>query len=174
MKVLTINGPKAATLIFACLCAIVIAYVGFFSPNTMPVASHNEPINYVAVIVNGFGTGLDGTKEFMYLDLPFTAIVSPEGTYAEADTALLRSANNEILERFTPNTLDVYKIENTSNMSKTSEKIENILDTTDIYRILFIDLGKDANYTAHALNSLYLENNNLHFITISQLLSMLD
>lgn len=176
MRVLTINGPKAGSIIFACLCAVVILYFGFFSQNTVAVSSDiDKPTTYVAVIVNGFGTGSDGTKDFLYMGIPFTAIINQSGSSIDEDTKALKDINAEIANNVDLTNLEVYKIENKNNISSIQDKISKVLDKSQMYAIFFVNLGTYANNTAQAIRALDQDPDyNLEFVTISELLSLVE
>ena len=78
MKIFTFNGPRAASNIFAGVCVLTLIYFGFFNTNAAVTVS-SEPVEttYLAIIIDDFGNGGDGTKEFMYMDIPFTGAVMP-------------------------------------------------------------------------------------------------
>lgn len=175
MKVLTINGPKTASILFACLCAMVILYVGFFNDNTMAVSSHvSEPTTYVAVIVNGFGTGQEGTKEFLYMNLPFTAVLSDTGTQRDADQQALGQTHAQVIEVADLSDLNVYQVENKRNLAHIEEKLLKIIEEANVYTVLFVDLGPYAHHTAHAIQAIHTQNPHLSFITYQQLLEMTE
>jgi len=98
MKILTLNGAKTALNIFAGICIFTLVYFGFVH-NSGAVIVSGEPArtSYLAVVVNGFGHGGCGTREFMYLDIPMTAGVMPGVPYTEDDTRRLIANGKEVI-----------------------------------------------------------------------------
>lgn len=68
MKIFTFNGPKAAYNIFACVCLLAIVYFGFVKDMAVAVSSEPVKTTYLAIIIDDFGNGGDGTKEFLYME----------------------------------------------------------------------------------------------------------
>ena len=98
MKIFTFNGPKAASNIFAGICIFALIYFGFLN-NNAAIAVSSEPIKttYLAIIIDDFGNGSDGTKEFMYMDIPFTGAVMPNCPSSEEDTRQLLANGKEVI-----------------------------------------------------------------------------
>ena len=98
MKIFTLNGAKAALNVFAGVCVITLIYFGFIH-NSGAVAVSGEPVrtSYLAIVINGFGHGGDGTREFMYLDIPLTTAVMPAAPYTEDDTRRLIANGKEVI-----------------------------------------------------------------------------
>ena len=98
MKILTLNGAKTALNIFAGICIFTLVYFGFVH-NSGAVVVSGEPArtSYLAIVINGFGHGGCGTREFMYLDIPMTAGVMPAAPYTEADARRLTANGKEII-----------------------------------------------------------------------------
>ena len=98
MKILTLNGPKAAINIFTAICVFTLVYFGFIhNSDTLPVSGEPTKISYLVIIINGFGNGADGTREFMYMDIPFTAAVMPGGSYTEDEAHRLLANGKEVI-----------------------------------------------------------------------------
>jgi len=98
MKTLTLNGPKTALNIFTCLCVFTLIYFGFIhNSGALPVSGEPVSTSYVAIIINGFGNGAEGTREFMYMDIPFTAAVLPGGTYTRDEARQLLANGKEVI-----------------------------------------------------------------------------
>jgi len=98
MKILTLNGAKTALNIFAGICIFTLVYFGFIH-NSGAVVVSGEPTrtSYLAVVINGFGHGGCGTREFMYLDIPMTAGVMPSSPYTQDDTLRLIANGKEVI-----------------------------------------------------------------------------
>jgi len=78
LKIFTFNGIKAAYNAFAAVCIVTLIYFGFLNNNTaVAVSGEAVKTTYLAIIIDDFGNGSDGTKEFMYMDIPFTGAVMP-------------------------------------------------------------------------------------------------
>ena len=98
MKIFTFNGPKAAYKIFAGICVLTIVYFGFIN-NNGAVAASSEAVKttYLAIIIDDFGNASDGTKEFMYMDVPFTGAVMPNCPHTEDEARRLLSNGKEVI-----------------------------------------------------------------------------
>ncbi|MCL2565161.1 MAG: divergent polysaccharide deacetylase family protein [Defluviitaleaceae bacterium] len=98
MKTLTLNGPKTMLNIFTAICLLTLVYFGFIhNSGALPVSGEPVSTSYLAVIINGFGNGAEGTREFMYLDVPFTAAVLPGGTYTGDESRQLLANGKEVI-----------------------------------------------------------------------------
>jgi|GEM_PF-2035933 len=90
MKVFVLNGRKAAYTLFGTFCFLVLVYVGFLPQIDSVVASADiTQTTYVAIVIEGFGSGLSGTKEFLYMDIPYTGAVMQEKPYTDEEIRLL-------------------------------------------------------------------------------------
>jgi len=98
MKIFTLNGSKTALNIFAGICVFTLLYFGFVHNNNAVVVS-GEPVktSYLAIVIGGFGHGADGSRDFMYLDVPITAAVMPGAPYTEADARRLTANGKEVM-----------------------------------------------------------------------------
>jgi len=98
MKIFTLNGSRAALNIFAGLCIFTLIYLGFIH-NSGTVAVSGEPPEtvYLALVINGFGNSGDGTREFMYINVPFTGSVIPGSPHTEDETRQLLANGKEVL-----------------------------------------------------------------------------
>ena len=100
MKIFTLNGSKAALNIFAGLCVFTLIYFGFIhNSGTVAVIGEQAETSYLAIVINGFGfgDGGDGTREFMYMNIPFTGAVVPGGTYSREEAQRLLANGNEVV-----------------------------------------------------------------------------
>lgn len=98
MKIFIFNGHKMASMAFGLICAGIILYVGFFSElKTVLVSSTNMQTSYVVVIIDDFGNDTDGTKEFMYSDIPFTGAVMPSMPYSTQESIQLFENGKEVI-----------------------------------------------------------------------------
>jgi len=98
MKIFTLNGAKTALNVFAGICIVTLIYFGFLH-NSGAVVVSGEPTqtSYLALIINGFGHGACGTREFMYLDIPFTAGVMPDSPYTDDDVRRLVANGKDLM-----------------------------------------------------------------------------
>ena len=98
MKIFTLNGAKAALNVFAGVCIFTLIYFGFLH-NSGAVLVSGEPVrtSYIALIINGFGHGACGTREFLYLDIPFTAGVMPGSPHTGDEARRLVANGKEIM-----------------------------------------------------------------------------
>lgn len=98
MKVFVFNGPKVAYGLFGVLCFFVLLYVGFAPQIDTVIASADvAETTYVAVVIDGFGSGLEGTKEFLYMDIPYTAIVEPSMSHTSEEIRLLSQGSKDVI-----------------------------------------------------------------------------
>jgi len=98
MKIFTLNGSKTALNIFAGLCLFTLVYFGFLH-NSGAVAVSGEPAktSYLAIVITGFGSGNDGTREFMYMDIPMTAAVMPASPGTVEEARQLLASGKEVI-----------------------------------------------------------------------------
>jgi len=98
MKIFTLNAPRTALNFFAGLCVLTLIYFGFVH-NREAVAVSGEPANtsYLAIIINGFGYGGVGVREFLYMDIPFTGGVIPGAPHTEDETRRLVANGKDVM-----------------------------------------------------------------------------
>ena len=192
LKIFTFNGPKAAYTFFSILCAVVILYFGFLrQENTTPVSGTPLEKVYVAVVIDDFGNGKDGTKEFLYMDIPFTGIVLSDMAFSEEEARRLQSAgkdvilntqgkrNTELLEELS---VDISKLIYLDKTQNTKRIEDNFIKTAEIARdegfaIAIGHVGQNGGKaTAKVMKSIqdtYSELS-IEFVTISQLIDILN
>ena len=97
MKVFVLNGRKAAYTLFGVFCFCVLVYVGFLPEVESVVASADiTQTTYVAIVVEGFGSGFSGTKEFLYMSTPYIGVVSPDKPYANEEIRFLAEGQRDV------------------------------------------------------------------------------
>lgn len=97
MKVFVLNGSKIGYSLFGLLCFFVLIYIGFGPQiDTVIASAEVTETTYVALVISGFGSGVDGTREFLYMDTPFTALVEPSMPYTNEEIRLLSNGNRDV------------------------------------------------------------------------------
>lgn len=98
MKVFVFNGPKVGYGLFGTFCLLVILYVGFAPQIDTVIASADvTETTYIALVIDGFGSGIEGTREFLYMDIPYTAIVEPSMSHTSEEIRLLSKGQRDVL-----------------------------------------------------------------------------
>ncbi|MCD7854063.1 MAG: divergent polysaccharide deacetylase family protein [Clostridiales bacterium] len=82
-------------LIFVLFAAFFINFLRQ-SSELREAASQNKGA-YIAIIIDDFGGGAQGTEEFLSLPIKFTGAVMPFQSQSEADAALLKEKGNDVL-----------------------------------------------------------------------------
>lgn len=97
MKVLVLNGRKAAYTLFGIFCFSILVYVGFIPQiDSVVVSTEVKQTTYVAIIIEGFGSGLSGTREFLYMSIPYTGVVTPNMPYTDEEIRLLSQGQRDV------------------------------------------------------------------------------
>lgn len=97
MKVFVLNGPKIGYSLFGLFCFSILIYIGFAPQiDTVIASAEVTETTYVAVVISGFGSGVDGTKEFLYMDTPFTALVEPAMPFTNDEIRLLSNGYRDV------------------------------------------------------------------------------
>lgn len=98
MKIFVFNGPKAINGVFTFIFAFIILYFGFFSEiKAVTVSSEPMKTTYLAIIIDDFGNDTDGTKEFMYMEAPFTGAVMPSMPHSYEEGKQLYENNKDVI-----------------------------------------------------------------------------
>ncbi|MCL2593450.1 MAG: divergent polysaccharide deacetylase family protein [Defluviitaleaceae bacterium] len=195
MKIFTLNGPKVAYTFFSIFCAAVILWFGFLrgGDNAYPTSGGYQFQNtvYVAIVIDDFGNGKDGTREFLYMDIPFTGIVMAEQAFSAEEERLLRDAgkdvilntqsqrNVELLESLEIDISRLIYLDKTQNVKRIEE---NFLKTAEIARdkgfaIAIGRVGQNGGRTtAKAMQNIRdtYADMSVEFVTISQLIELLN
>lgn len=161
MKVFTVNGPKLANVIFAFACTSVIVYFGFVSDNTIVVTATSQPSIPVAMVIEGFGYGQIGTREFMYIDIPFTAVVDSAAPQAVEDTYHLIVAGREVVSNIAEIGLSGINITSENSLKDAIEKSQE-----NGFVLIFAQLSIDI---AQEINNILYNEEHINFVTVSQL-----
>ena len=172
MKVFTLNGPKMANVAFAFLCMTIIVYVGFLNHHTVVVTATITPTVPIALVVDGFGTGQSGTREFLYMDIAFSGIVDNTAPWAAEDERLLNASGKEIFTDIMEIDFETIHIDGIGDISEIEENLRRAVEQAknDGFGVIVARLGVNGGvHSANAINNIYREIDNIEFVTISDL-----
>ncbi len=98
MKVFIFNGTKIAYSIFGISCVCLIFYFAF-SPSKDKLAATSNFVekSYLAIIIDDFGNGTNGTDDFLNLDVPYTAAVMPKMPNSKEEAEELRKKGKDTI-----------------------------------------------------------------------------
>jgi len=89
---------------------------------------------HIALVIDGFGHGHSGTREFSYLDIPFVAVVDPTGPRAEEDKRYLENSGRKVIESIDEIELEAFlHINDLNKIIKTAQQ--------NNYAIVLVDLS---------------------------------
>ena len=158
MKVLTLNGNKLASLIFAFFCTAIIIYVGVVNHQAVVVTATIPETATVALVVEGFGYGNGGTKEFLYSELSFSAVLSDEAPMYEEEVRQIENTGREVIAQIQDiGTLEaevVYVrgnslVEIENNLKRVLARAENGESI-----VVAVELGETGAYAAQAISNI--------------------
>lgn len=172
MKVITLNGQKLASAAFALLCCTVIMYVGFINPHTVAVTATVQPTVPIALVVEGFGTGQNGTREFLYMDIAFSGIVDNTAPLAQEDKELLISGGREVFLNYSELGFAPIRIDGMQSVAAIEQNLRDAIEMAEKtgYAVVIAQLGEGGGiYTAKAIANVISDTSNINFVTISRL-----
>jgi len=173
MKVFSINGRKFANVVFGLFCASILVYMGFAAHDIVVASADDIPPTYAVLIVEQFGTGEHGTREFLYMDLPFVAVMAKDGAYADEDSARLVESGREVVESMDFDD-SVVRLTGARDVAKIENSIKSAIRATEDsgYVVFVASIGEDSGrYAAQALNNLkdLFAEKNVQFVSLEEL-----
>ncbi|MCL1936215.1 MAG: hypothetical protein FWF57_07585 [Defluviitaleaceae bacterium] len=172
MKIFTINGNKLANLFFAFFCMGVIVYVGILNHHTIVVTATVRNTIPIALVVDGFGDGSSGSREFLYMDIAFTGIVNKNFPMAEEYERLLLLSGREVYSNIDEIEFEVIYIDGVSSISYIEENIKTAINMAEKigHGIIVARLGENGGLnTVTAISNILQEINYIEFVTVGEL-----
>lgn len=88
---------KAFYFVFTIMLVLITAQAKLYIGNMDVAVFNRDEGGYLAIIIDDFGYGGEGTESMLQLDIPFTAAVMPFSTRSKEDLELIKKAGKEYI-----------------------------------------------------------------------------
>ncbi|MBQ2753759.1 MAG: divergent polysaccharide deacetylase family protein, partial [Firmicutes bacterium] len=88
---------KAFYLVLTIMLVLITAQSKLYIGNMDVAVFNRDEGGYLAIIIDDFGYGGEGTESMLELDIPFTAAVMPFSTRSKEDLELIKNAGKEYI-----------------------------------------------------------------------------
>ena len=176
MRIMTLNGRKWASTFFAVLCVGVITYVGVLNHHTVVVSSTLPERATVGLVVNGFGYDNIGTREFLYSDIRFTAVLAMDAPLYQEDSKQIAYTGREVVSALASDMdveLVVIQAGSVTTMENSLKRALARAEKGERIAIA-VELGEHAPYLVKTITDLTSAFGHINIVSLSTLLGQTE